>query len=109
MNSFAGDYFMIGGSPVPPNCPMRRFESCSNGCSVCEPMFRCLLRLEVFFGPACLPLFFALVIRSLPFCLLTGSSRMPATSTGLIDNPYRTGLRAIVALFLVPLHARADV
>jgi hypothetical protein len=33
VNSLSCDHFMIGGSPVPPYCPMRRLESCSTGCS----------------------------------------------------------------------------
>src|SRR5688572_19724166 len=58
-------FFIIGGSPAPPNCPMRRLESCSKGCSVCGLISRCLLRFDVFFWePACLPLFFAFGIES---------------------------------------------
>jgi len=50
-NISVGDYCMIGSSPVPPYGPIRRLEFCSNGWLVCGPMFRLVLRLEVFSSP----------------------------------------------------------
>ena len=96
---------MIGGSPAPPNCPMRRLESCSNGWLVCELISGFRLRLEVFFfGLVCLFLFLFIAIKSPEFL---DSNGQPLAR--LVDNPHRTSLRAIVALLLVPLYAGTDL
>ncbi len=100
------DHFMIGGSPAPPYCPIRRLASCSNGCSVCGLISRCLFRFEVFFcGPPCFPLLFPFGIQSPPvdFDLAIWQS-----FSRLIDDPNGTRLRTIIALFLVPLNSGAN-
>jgi len=71
-------------------------------------MSRCLLRLEVFFfGPAGPPLFLAFAIKPPDF--LIASEQLKHDYPGLIDNPDRSGLRTIVALFFVPLYPGADL
>jgi hypothetical protein len=70
-------FFMIGGSPAPPYCPRRRFESCSDGCCVCDELTSRLLRLEVFcFSLARLFVFLVFAIHP-PIIYYDGLDNLP--------------------------------